>query len=185
MGTRRSSRRVDGGGGAIWAPIPPIRVLGTDPVRSGTIGARIGSGGGAVTAVGDELPELVVAAVDAEKMKTMAALLRDPNPIHWDVDAVRDLGMGDRPVNQGPNNMAYLVNLLASYAGGYEGVLALRVRFLANVFAGDRLVAGGTVTAVDDDGPRRLVRCDVWLRRDGAADDTVMAGQATVALPEP
>jgi hypothetical protein len=27
---------------AIWAPILPFGVLGTDPVRSGTIGARIG-----------------------------------------------------------------------------------------------------------------------------------------------
>ena len=71
---------------------------------------------------GDPLPELVIDPVDPEKMKTMAALLRDPNPIHWDVDVVRQLGMGDRPVNQGPNNMAYLVNLLAAFAGGYERV---------------------------------------------------------------
>ena len=73
-----------------------------------------------MTSVGDALPELVIDPVDPARMKTMAALLRDPNPIHWDLDAVRELGMGDRAVNQGPNNMAYLVNLLASYAGGLE-----------------------------------------------------------------
>jgi acyl dehydratase len=136
-----------------------------------------------VTRVGDSLPDLVIDPVDPARMKTMAALLRDPNPIHWDLDAVGELGMGDRPVNQGPNNMAYLVNLLASYAGGYRGVRSLRVRFLANVFGGDRLVAGGEVTGVaaTADGGES-VRCDVWLRRDGDAADTVMAGQAVVEL---
>jgi acyl dehydratase len=132
---------------------------------------------------GDPLPELVIERVDPQKMKTMAALLRDPNPIHWDVDSVRALGMGDRPVNQGPNNMAYLVNLLTSFAGGWDRVRDLHVRFLANVFAGDRLVAGGVVTDVSTDGDRQLVHCDVWLRRDGEPADTVMAGRAAVLVP--
>ena len=74
---------------------------------------------------------------------------------------VRELGMGERPVNQGPNNMAYLVNLLASYAGGYRGVRSLRVRFLANVFAGDRLVAGGEVTHIGRT-PRRRRRTNPY-----------------------
>lgn len=136
-------------------------------------------------AVGDPLPQLVIESVDAEKMKTMASILRDPNPIHWDVDAVRGLGLGDRPVNQGPNNMAYLVNLLAGFAGGHDRVRRLQVRFLANVFAGDRLVAGGAVTSVDADDATgdQLVGCEVWLRRDGAEDDTVMAGSAVVRTP--
>jgi acyl dehydratase len=130
---------------------------------------------------GDPLPELVIDSVDPERMKTMAALLRDPNPIHWDVGSVQALGLGDRPVNQGPNNMAYLVNLLAAFAGGFDRVTALRVRFLGNVFAGDRLVAGGEITALEDD--EQTVHCAVWLRRDGDPDDTVMAGTATVRLP--
>lgn len=130
--------------------------------------------------VGDDLPEWVVEAVDAEKMKTMAALLADPNPIHWDVAAVRGLGMGDRPVNQGPNNMAYVANMLAAWAGGHQHLRTLRVRFLANVFAGDRLVAGGTVTAVEAGRGGTLATCDVWLRR---GEDSVMAGQARVLLP--
>jgi acyl dehydratase len=136
-----------------------------------------------VPAVGDALPELVIESVDAEKMKTMAVILRDPNPIHWDVDLVRELGMGDKPVNQGPNNMAYLVNLLTAFAGGPDRVRGLRVRFLANVFAGDRLVAGGTVTGVEPvDGGQHAVSCEVWLRRNGDEADTVMAGTARVLL---
>ncbi|MCY3578575.1 MAG: MaoC/PaaZ C-terminal domain-containing protein [bacterium] len=126
--------------------------------------------------VGDELPRLVIESVDAEKMKTMAALLADSNPIHWDVDTVRELGMGDQPVNQGPNNLGYVMNMLGDWAGGAERIRQIRVRFLDNVFAGDRLEAGGTVTAVGDDG---YVDCDVWLARDGT--HPVLAGTATLS----
>lgn len=130
--------------------------------------------------VGDELPQYVIDTVDSEKMKTMAALLHDPNPIHWDVDAVKALGMGDKPVNQGPNNMAYVANMLANYSGGIDRVKRLRVRFLANVFGGDRLVAGGKVTAVTASGSDYIVDCDVWLARNG--DEPVVAGSATVSV---
>ena len=125
--------------------------------------------------VGDELPRLVIESVDAEKMKTMAALLADSNPIHWDVDTVRELGMGDQPVNQGPNNLGYVINMLGDWAGGAQHIQHIRVRFLDNVFAGDRLEAGGTVTAIGDDG---VVACDIWLARDGT--HPVLAGTATL-----
>ena len=125
---------------------------------------------------GDELPRLVIESVDAEKMKTMAALLADSNPIHWDVETVKELGMGDQPVNQGPNNLGYVMNMLGDWAGGAERIRNIRVRFLDNVFAFDRLEAGGTVTSVGDDG---LVECDVWLARDGT--HPVLAGSAALS----
>ncbi len=132
--------------------------------------------------VGDDLPQRVIESVSAEKMKTMAALLGDPNTIHWDVDDVRRLGLGDRPVNQGPNNMGYVIDMLTDWAGGPVSFRRMKVRFLGNVFAGDRLVAGGKVTAVHDDPEGRLVDCDVWLARDGT--ETVLAGSATVLLSD-
>ena len=48
----------------------------------------------------------------------MAAILQDPNPIHYDVDLVRELGMGDAPVNQGPINLAFLMNVVTRWGGG-------------------------------------------------------------------
>lgn len=131
---------------------------------------------------GTEVPPYVVEDVRIEPMKTVAALLRDSNPIHWDVEAVRALGMGDRVVNQGPNNMAYVANMLISWAGGDPGcVRALRVRFLSNVFAGDRLTARGVVTGVREEGGTRFADLDVRLER--AEDDRVLEGTATIALP--
>ena len=130
--------------------------------------------------VGTEVPPLVIEEVPVEQMKTVAALLNDSNPIHWDVESVRALGMGDRVVNQGPNNMAYIVTMLAAWAGGPEHVRGLRVRFLGNVFAGDRVTARAVVTAVREEGNERLVDLDVRLER--AEDDRVLDGTAVVAL---
>lgn len=132
-------------------------------------------------AVGDTITPWHLPSVDTERMKTMAALLADPNPIHWDVDAVRALGMGDRPVNQGPSNMAYIANMLAAWSGGHQHLRSLRVRFLANVFGGDQLVAGGAVTAVHVVEHGIEVDCEVWLDRQG--DERVLAGTARLLLP--
>lgn len=130
--------------------------------------------------VGDELPPLTVESVSGEKMKTMAALLNDSTPIHWDVRTLRELGMGDRPINQGPSNMAYVMTMLASWAGGAEHLRSFQVRFLSNVCAGDRVTSRAVVAAVRDEGGRRLADCEVSLVID---DSTVaLTGTATVEI---
>lgn len=137
--------------------------------------------------VGMELPRWEVVTVSAEKMKTMAALLADPTPIHWDVEAVAALGLGERPINQGPLNMAYVMNMLAAWCGGYERLRRFRVRFLDTVFADDHLVAGGVVTAIRSEGGARVADCDVFLCRvtggaPDSADEVVLKGTATVEI---
>ena len=87
--------------------------------------------------IGSKFPNYDVGIVDAEKMKTMAVLIQDPNPIHWDVESVKRLGLGSKPINQGPNNMAYVVNALVSWVGSIEQFKKLKIRFLGNVYAGD------------------------------------------------
>ena len=54
------------------------------------------------------------------------------------------------------------------------------MRFLGNVFAGDRLTAHATVTGVREEGGERLADLDVRLER--AEDDRVLDGTAVVAL---
>ncbi|MFV0457510.1 MAG: MaoC family dehydratase [Actinomycetales bacterium] len=135
-----------------------------------------------VPEVGDALPVWRVESVSAEKMKTMAALLADPNPIHFDTAAVAQLGMGDKPINQGPLNMAYVMNMLSDWAGGHQALRRFRVRFVGTVVAEDALVSGGTVTGVSPDEGGHLVDADVYLRREDGAD--VLRGTATVLLAE-
>lgn len=128
-------------------------------------------------AVGD-LVNGVDVYVDAARMKTMAALLADPNPIHWDARVVAELGLGDQPINQGPLNMGYIQTMLAEWAGGRDRIREFHVRFLSNVFAGQTVRAGAEVTAVRDGPDGSLVDCAVWLDVDGA--DRALAGTATV-----
>ncbi len=129
---------------------------------------------------GTEIPPWRVDPVAVAPMKTMAALLHDPNRIHWDVENVRELGMGEAPINQGPTNVGYIVNMLMAWAGGPVAVQRVRCRFRGNVFAGDAVEAGGVVTAVEAqvDGTA-LAHCDVWLDRGG---DRVVEGTAVVVL---
>lgn len=133
--------------------------------------------------VGYQFPAYAVGVVEAEKMKTMAVLLQDPNPIHWDTKAVQSLGLGDKPINQGPNNMAYVVNALIAWSGGIANVRSLKVRFLGNVYAGDELTVLGSVMDVEHLEHGDLVNCQVQLLR-GAVEigEVVMSGQASVLL---
>lgn len=135
--------------------------------------------------VGTELPVYDVPSVSAEKMKTMAALLSDPTPIHWDVATLQALGMGDRPVNQGPLTMGYAMNALTAWAGGPERLRRLRVRFLGTVLAGAHLRVRATVTAVREGGGARLADCDVVVEvvDEGPEPAPVISGSATVELP--
>ena len=128
------------------------------------------------TEPGEALPEFTVAQVSPEAMKDWAVFLHDPNPIHLDVEAVRAKGLGDRVINQGPTNVAYIMNmLLAAFPGARLD--ALESRFVDNVYGGDRVVAGGAVQRVEEG----RVHCDVWLRADG--ERPVMTGSAILSLP--
>jgi acyl dehydratase len=130
--------------------------------------------------VGTELPPYDIPSVSAEKMKTMAALLQDPTPIHWDVETLQELGMGDRPINQGPLNMGYVMNAVTEWAGGPERLRRLRVRFLGNVLAGHHLRVRATVTALREEEGNRVADCDVVLEVVGG--DAVVSGTAAVVL---
>src|ERR1700761_8922462 len=120
-------------------------------------------------AVGDALPPFTVPSVSPDAMKDWAVFLADPNPIHLDVEVVKAKGLGDRVINQGPANVAYVMNmLLAAFPGAT--IVAMESRFVDNVYAGDRLTAGGSVTAVEGGE----ARCETWLRAEGR--DLVITG---------
>lgn len=131
--------------------------------------------------VGAAVPSREICAVPAGAMKVMALVLRDPNPIHFDPLSLRRLGLPERPINQGPNNVGYVLNALTAWAGDPGAVEAFHVRFLANVLADDRVVTGGQVTEVRDDGDDQVATCSIWLDRGPEAEqDRVLQGTARV-----
>jgi acyl dehydratase len=130
--------------------------------------------------MGDLIPEWDMPRVDPARMRTMAAILRDPYPVHWDRKANERIGLGGRVVNQGPLNLGYIVNMLHAWAGP-TSVRRLTVAFGSPVLDEDHVTAKGRVSElVEVDGERRAV-CEVWLERDGKA---IVTGSAVVAVPQ-
>jgi acyl dehydratase len=128
--------------------------------------------------IGAALKSFRIESVSPEGMKAWAVFLHDPNPIHLDPAVVKAKGLGERVINQGPANLAYLINMLrAAVPGGL--IESLEVRYVDNVFAGDAVEAGGTVTTVSGDNGRQKLVCDVWLRADGRGP--VLTGSATIS----
>lgn len=127
---------------------------------------------------GFSIPPWRMADVDPARMKTMAAILRDPYEVHWDRDVVEQMGRGHRVINQGPLNLSYITNMLMAWQG--ETCLRrVQVSFADPVLDHQDLTATGTVTTVDIvDGEQRAT-CEVRLERDG---ESVVTGIAVVAL---
>ena len=126
-------------------------------------------------AIGDALPPFVVPSASPEAMQHWAIFLADPNPIHLDVEVVKAKGLGDKRINQGPMNVAFMMNMLmAAFPGGR--IEAMDSRFLDNVYEGDHLTASGTITAVE----ANHVTCEFTLAVAGRG--TVNSGTATILI---
>ena len=143
-----------------------------------------------VVTVGDHIPAWTMGSVDPARMKTMAAILRDPYSVHWDRAGNERLGIGPRVINQGPLNVGYIANMLIAWAGP-TSIRRLVLAFARPVLDGDSVTAGGVVNAINTvdtvdagDGvdSETLATCDVWLDRAG---ERVVTGTAVVCLTMP
>ncbi len=130
--------------------------------------------------VGEAIPDWVMGSVRPERMRTMAAILRDPNPVHWDREACKAIGFGHRTINQGPLGLSYMVNMLHEWAGP-GCITRLFMTFPMVVLDGDHITAQGKVTAVRDADGERFADCEVWLSR---GVDRPLQGRATIRLPD-
>ena len=127
-----------------------------------------------------ELPGWELDHVDPARMKTLALLLADPNPIHLDAAAAPRLGVADRPVNQGPSTMAMAANMvLAAFPGAR--LVSLRTRLLGLVLAADSVEGGGRVVDREILDGQERVRCQVHLDVPGRGQ--VLEGEAVLVLP--
>ena len=133
--------------------------------------------------IGDHIPEWVMPSVSAQRMKTMAAILRDPNPLHWDRGAVAQLplGLGQRTINQGPLGLSYMVNMLHQWAGP-TSIRRLIMRFPQLVLDGDCVAARGEITAITEENQQQLAECRIWLEH--GQRGILLEGSARVLLPQ-
>ena len=132
-------------------------------------------------AVGDSIPEWVMDNVTPERMRTMAAILRDPNPLHWDREAVAalPLGLGHRTINQGPLGLSYMVNMLHAWAGP-DCIRRIVMRFPQVVLDGEHVVARGEITALRREQDQLLADCDIRLEHEQRG--VLLEGTAIVCL---
>lgn len=115
--------------------------------------------------------------INADAIRTLADILNDPNPIHLDPYAVRAAGLGDRVINQGPANLAYILNMLES--NGLE-IKTLEASFTGNVRAADIVEAQGDAGNVGRDE----VHCTFSLTLEGGAKAIVGAAICTPATDQ-
>jgi 3-hydroxybutyryl-CoA dehydratase len=127
-----------------------------------------------------DLPPWKLDQVDPARMKTLALLLADPNPIHLDPVAAKRLAGTDQAVNQGPSTMALGVNmLLAAFPGAR--LASYGVRLLGLVLAQDSVEGGGTVVDREILDGQERVRCQLHLDVPGRG--RVLEGEAVLVLP--
>jgi acyl dehydratase len=131
-------------------------------------------------AVGDVIPPFRMERVTPERMKTVAAIFRDPTPLHWDREATRAIGFDGRLLNQSPINLGYVINMLMQWAGP-RCVRRIRAEFPQPVLDGDSVCAGGRVVSLSGEGHETLAECEVWLDSQGGTRN--VAARAWVAVP--
>lgn len=130
--------------------------------------------------VGDDLKSFVIAPVTRQSMQEWAVFLHDPNPIHLDAEVVKAKGLGEKEINQGPTNVAYIINMLHQNFPGGE-IDTLDSRFLDNVYADDHAEAFGAVTGILENNSGLEVTCSIGLRVASRGD--VISGTAVIRLP--
>ena len=133
--------------------------------------------------VGGSIPQWVMPRVSPERMRTMAAILRDPNPLHWDRNAVDalPLGLGKRTINQGPLGLSYMINMLHAWAGP-NCLRRIAMRFPQVVLDGEQVIARGTISALREEDSVPLADCNIWLEHEDRG--VLLEGTASVALPD-
>tara|TARA_R110000772_G_scaffold268731_1_gene398353 strand:+ start:59841 stop:60251 length:411 start_codon:yes stop_codon:yes gene_type:complete len=132
--------------------------------------------------IGSKLKPIRIDPISTETMKDWAAFLRDPNPIHLDVEVVKAKGLGDAVINQGPINVAYVMNMLMANFPGCR-IDTMSSRFTDNAYGGEAVETFGTVTNVETSADGLRVSCEVGLNAD--ARSFVISGTATVFIPNP
>jgi acyl dehydratase len=98
-------------------------------------------------AVGDELTPLR-RTVTQDQIDAYAAASGDANPIHTDEQLAKSFGF-PTTIAHGMLSLAIATECVARWAGGYDRVASMAVRFSKPLLRGDTILVNGRVTEVD------------------------------------
>ncbi|OZC76326.1 hypothetical protein CH304_17430 [Rhodococcus sp. 15-649-1-2] len=128
--------------------------------------------------VGQSLPPFS-RTTGLENWNRFAAVNYEFVDIHMDDEAGRAAGY-DSAFGMGNLLWSYLHCMLRDWLGDHGRIVEVRCQFRGPNTKGMKLTAGGTVSAVRDEGARRVVDLEIWI---SDSDGTVLTpGAATVEL---
>jgi len=130
--------------------------------------------------VGEELPERSN-TVDRAQLVMYAGASGDFNPIHWNEDFAKMVGLPG-VIAHGMFNMALVARVVTDWVGDPAAVRKLSVQFRKEVRPEEKIVAKGRIAEKDDEA--RTVRIELWaeVERDGDTIFPIKNGEAIVQL---
>jgi acyl dehydratase len=128
--------------------------------------------------VGDELPEFR-RATGLHNWNRFAAVNYEFVPIHMDDEAGREAGYPSA-FGMGSLQWSYLHGLIYSWVGDRGTIVSIGCQFRNANTKGMTVTGKGKVTAVRDEGGRRLVDLHIWTEDQNG--NKLAPGQATVEL---
>jgi acyl dehydratase len=131
--------------------------------------------------VGDDLPERSN-RVDRAQLVMYAGASGDFNPIHWNEDFAKMVGLPG-VIAHGMFTMALVAKVITDWAGDVAPVKRLSVQFRKEVRPEETVVARGRVSAKDE--ATRAVTVELWaeVQRDGETIKPIKNGEAVLELP--
>jgi acyl dehydratase len=100
--------------------------------------------------------------VPQESMDTWAVILDDPNPIHLDANAVKQVGLGNKTINQGPANIAYILNMIEENFPNSQ-ILKMNNKMTDSVLEGDLVTVSGHITEIKVEESQFVASCSIQL----------------------
>jgi acyl dehydratase len=95
-------------------------------------------------------------------MDTWAVILDDPNPIHLDANAVKQVGLGNKTINQGPANIAYILNMIEENFPNSQ-ILKMNNKMTDSVLDGDLVTVSGHITEIKVEESQFVASCSIQL----------------------
>jgi acyl dehydratase len=100
--------------------------------------------------------------VTQENMNLWAEILDDPNPIHLDVNSVKLLGLGEKTINQGHANIAYIINAINHNFPDSE-IIKLNNKMTDSILEGDKITVSGQINNIIEESNKLIINCKLQL----------------------
>ena len=100
--------------------------------------------------------------VTQENMNLWAEILEDPNPIHLDVNSVKLLGLGEKTINQGHANIAYIINAINHNFPDSE-IIKLNNKMTDSILEGDKITVSGQINNIIEESNKLIINCKLQL----------------------